>query len=258
MSAAQRFSSGLGGAGAGATIGSAIAPGIGTIIGGALGGLGGFLFGGGPDVPDIQFSPESLARLDEEFPELAAQIRANQILSKDYNTQLSALAARGGVSASELQQANQQMSQLQAAQSMSGNAGNPMANAMLADAYSRITNPMYDAGFNRLMQGYSTGSQIGQGITSQYGQLGQMANAAKQANIQAAMERDAARAGQQMAQYTAGRQDMAGLMQGLGGIAGAGFQAYMDPYASHKLFGTELPQNYGQNIYYTGTPGMRK
>lgn len=255
MSGAQRFSSGLSGAGSGAAIGSMIAPGIGTAIGAGVGALGGFLFGGGPDIPELQFSPESLARLDELFPDLAAQIRANQLA---YGDMTRAVSRQSEPLATERLGVAGQMSNLEAAQSMGGNAGNPMAVAQQADLYNRLNAGMYGASAEREMAARSALAQAGHGIASQYGQLGQMMNTAKGANIQAAMERDAARAGQQMAQYTANRQDLGGLMQGLGAIGGAGFQAYMDPYASNKLFGTELPQGYGQNVYYTGIPGRKQ
>ena len=248
MSAAQRFSSGLSGAATGATIGSFV-PGLGTAAGAIIGGLGGLFFGGGPDVPEIQFSPESLARLDEEFPELAAQIKANQFA---YGDLARAVARQSEPLATERLGVAGEMSKLAAAQSMGGMAGNPMAVAQQADLYNRLNAGMYGAAAQREMAARSALAQAGQGMAGQYGQLGQMVNAAKQANIQAAMERDAALAGQQMAQYTAGRQDMAGLMQGLGGIAGAGFQAYMNPYASNKLWGTPMPEGYGQNNYYVG------
>lgn len=230
------FMTGLSGAGAGAAAGASIGGPIGGAIGGGIGFLGG-LFGGGdsPDLPELHFSNDSMAKLHDQFPELAQSIQANKLAYGDLSKQV-ALAQQGPTQRERAGQA-EYMDQQRSAQAMSGMAGQPMANAMIADAQARTSGAMYDQNQQRLNQLLGMQQQAGASIASQYGNLGQMQNSARGQNIQNSMERDAAMAGRQMTGYNAGRQDASSFNQGMGALGGMAYNAWANPYTHNMIFG---------------------
>lgn len=79
----------FGGATSGAMIGTMIAPGVGTVIGGALGALGGGMFGGGPDIPNIDISAE-MSRIDALYNQ--AREQGSAVITRDFQAQRGELA----------------------------------------------------------------------------------------------------------------------------------------------------------------------
>lgn len=193
----------FGGAAGGAATGYQLAGPYGAAAGGVLG----FLFGGNDETPppDIQFSKESLARLAEEFPEYAKQINANQLAYGDLSRAVA--KQQQGPSASEMAKQQEYMANQSAAQSMGGTAGNPMANAMMADAQARTTREMYDSANQRAMSALAMQQTAGAELASQYSSLGSLQNSARGINQKAAMARDSALHGQKMSGWDTSRQN---------------------------------------------------
>ena len=237
---ANKYQKGLGGAAQGAAAGASlgsVVPGLGNaagaVAGGTLGLLGG-LFGGDDEAPPSMYSSEEIDRLKKyamvnpdfnislakENPELYRALMKNDIYLKDlqamYNQRMQ------GPTAQEQQGVRDYMTQQGSGMASSGMAGTPMGNAMMADAYARQMNPIYDRQFSQQM---NLMGQIGQGNQNQFGNLlaGQQGVLAQQnANRQNAL-------GQlQIAQGN--QQDIAGFNQGnqfdLGGALMGGVQAY--------------------------------
>ena len=240
--------------------GSILAAGVGFAVGGPGGASTGAGIGGGlvnsrkkPKIPDIQWGDEAKAnygmgdawgQIQSQFPELAKQIQAGDLTVKDMARAVDKM--QQGPSATEKARANEQMAAQASGMASQGSIGTPMGNAMMADSYSRIMNPMYDAAQQRAMQGY--GSLMGARGQQEQAMQGAAAQqlAAMQANRQAAMSRAEANAGidQSRAQLEAGQ--TAGENQMYGGLIKGGLD-YMKP--QYDVFGRPVQptgfQGYG-------------
>jgi hypothetical protein len=184
--------------------------GLWSTLGGVAGGVGGFMVGGPggalsgygagsslgsnfdgsdlPDIPEVDWSPESLAYLEENFPEYAAQIKTNQLAYGDLSRYVASM--QQGPTQSEKQGISDQMNQVMASQSMSGMSGTPMGNAMQADAYNRMAQAANDQAFQRAMSAAQAQQNAGAQLASQYGNLGQLQNAGRGYNIDKSMSMD--------------------------------------------------------------------
>lgn len=221
------FSKGVSQGAQGAVAGSSFGP-IGAAIGGGLGFLGGIFTGGDtPDLPDFQYSKESLASPDfqdinikSQNPEMYAQLMQNQQLLHDMQSHLSQL--REGPTASEQQQYHDYMAQQAAGQAGSGTAGSPMGNAMMADSAARLQNAQRDRAFQEYtqMQGQVAG-QSNQNINQMYNAQNQVMGQ-QNANRQASMMRDEYMRQQQMGNYAQAQQAASAQNGFVGGLINAG------------------------------------
>jgi len=217
------FSKGIGGAASGASTGFSVGGPIGGVIGGVAGLLGGF----GSDIPDLNFSPEAMARLEQDFPEYALQIKSNQLAYGDLARQV----AQIGPSQAARNTAREQQDMAQSQAAGGGQLGTAMGQQMLAQQENQRNLGLNEQAFNQRLQGMGQLGQMGQGLASQYGALGQMQNNARQQNIQNAMERDAAKAGRSLYGYEQGQQNNQNMMQNIlnGGAMVSG--AMQNPYS---------------------------
>jgi hypothetical protein len=197
------FSKVLSGAATGAAMGAAV-PIIGAPIGAAAGFLGGLLFGGDdPEMP--QWTDVEFAKLEEEFPEYAAQIKANQLAYGDLSKAVA--QQQQGPSAREQAQQQEYMAAQAAGQAMGGMSGQPVANAMMADAQARTMGAMYDAAHQRAIAALQLQQQAGGALAQQYGALGQLQNSARQGNNENLLANAQGRYGHDMAGWSAARQN---------------------------------------------------
>lgn len=233
-------------------IGGTLIPGVGPLAGA---GLGGSIFGGGkkPSVPDIKWRDGALEnyglgdawyQIEKDFPEYAKAIRAGDMTVNDLGRVVQQLSQ--GPSASEKARANDYLAQQAAGQAGAGVAGTPMGNAMMADTYSRIMNPMYDQANQRALSAY--GSLLGaqQQQAGLQGNAAQQALAALDANRRLQYEASLAQSGvdqnraQLEAGYNAGRQQM------YGNLINAGLNQmtpYVDMYGNEHYSGMGRAMN---------------
>ena len=237
------------GAASGAAIGSQILPGWGTAIGAGLGFLGG-MFSDDPQQAPLQIDPASMAKLQEDFPEYAKQIQQNQVAYGD----LSRAVANQQQGPSAREQAGQQdyMNQMASAQAMGGNQGNPLAQAAMNNAQGSTSSAMYDAANQRAMSALAMQQQAGGALAGQYGNLGQLQNAARQGNISNAQHIDDlrnnyARYGTEL-QNQQDHNNWQGMLQGAAGLYQLGNNGAFNGFGSGEngLSAYQLDANAGQ------------
>ncbi len=249
----------MGGAAQGAAIGNII-PGVGTALGAGVGGLIGFLGGSdsSPDLPDFKWSQGALASpdfADISWKDINPEDYKNYLANQQYVQDLQAQVAKSneGLNANQKQQVGDYMNQQGSGMASNGLAGTPMGNAMMADSYARMINPMNAQNF-----------QQQQGMQQQYGMaLGnqaQMAHqmfahelAARQANQQAAMQRDMEMRGQQLGKYGADMSNLQGSNNMWGGMLQGGL-GNLGSMANAANFAKSTGQQFDPTAGMSGLP----
>jgi hypothetical protein len=236
---ANRFQKGLGGAAQGYAIGGP--------IGGIVGGLGGLIFGGNdktPELPELQFSPESLrsynfsdVNLEQINPEIYKRLMENDAVLQGMRESLA--SRRQGATANEQRQLSDYLNQQGSAMAGGGLVGTPMGNAMMADAAARMQAQMQDRAFQEYMQMQGNVQNAAQqGFQNYSGAQGNVLDQL-QRNKQSSLGMDQLRNQHAMQQYGADQQALADSNAMWGGMLSGGLTgiANQNMMGSGPLFG---------------------